>query len=1539
MDFLVDIMSSSLLEDQQKTVRLKENDNKKITFNLDDSDQADSQSIPDKYHWNQEQLENDPDDNKKPQYQSQHFLQSSKSLKILKDSPTEKKSDLRKAKSYIDLISNTSKELHFGEYEDLVVPKERKESLTKKRSLKSFDSYKGNVSPSKLKPDVLPNKNRLSLDNSKPELYNTNSNNKNTDINYNGSDWAETNNELAKSNTFTSPQIPSFHFKSQPATSTSFSVISSPRKKNRVHTILHNTDGMEKHQRKLVKRDRHRPSPSDANFYYTQRTIESDSISVLPSSTGIDPLSDYVSSDFHNSGSINGSEVVYSHPQSAIYPPKIYSRENTNIEADKFLSLSQVSLLQDDDNTNKLDSNIFISEIPSDSFLGYNKDTSYPKNKSAINYPLNTTDNDNISSHYNHIFSPKSNDRHSTKKHTKFSEIYSNSQNTSAIDSASELSRSSMASKKEGNSPSVWQAYCKVVTFFAPASILCLCGMNSKSRQQAWREKIGLLSVIFLLTNFVGFFTFAFNAFVCGKPIPRVHYKDIPYDSAIVHGSLYNISTIIESAARHHGSTENLPKYLEIWEYSGGADASLLFQNVNGPCSDYISADIDRQPFPMTADGQFSNYFPCVLLNLNGSPRSNPLQTRIIHRPNGFGFESGGSIDNMQLCHLEPGARDYLYRLGNDIDVYYLWDDLANVNNDVVVYLGDVIDLTRLLMLRPFKLAEPLNSLLNNGTLLRGTDISYFLSQSQEYRQAARCLIQLAKVGVIDTDTLGCIASNIVLIISLTFIISIIVVKFVFALYFEWFLSWRLGANIEKVPLPIASAAHSVKSAASNVSNIADSLDRVVKKYVQSRKNAKIALDGPSLNGLHRYPDIMIVGDEDEEDEGNIEPESFSISTGSDKMRETCNDENEVQSTNTVDTGNSLTMSLDNLNKAIASELMGETLIEDTDSVIDPLNNLSSSDSKFKAQTQAQSILPTSQSNTHVINIESLNETNMQPISISLSSSSLEDITRESASSVNLPVEPLTNNTTRNFNSAEFSEKNNQLFLDGTTKIRRIDSNQRTSASLFPKSEIMTLEANDAKVATSAVSFVSHSSYSASLLNTICLVTAYSESEEGLRSTLDSIAISDYPTSHKLIIVVCDGLIIGSGNTQSTPEIAVSMITDFLVPPSDVALMPYIAVAHGAKRYNLAKIYAGHYKYKGDNILAEYPDPVPIVCIVKCGDEWERDTPGVKPGNRGKRDSQVLLMSFLQRIMFNERMTDFEHALYYTIWQLTKKDVMDYEAVLMVDADTRIQPDSIQHMVSCLVKDPMIMGICGETQIANKTDTWVTMIQVFEYFISHHLTKSFESVFGGVTCLPGCFSIYRIKAPKGPKGYWVPILANPDVVERYAVNCVETLHQKNLLLLGEDRYLSTLMLKTFPTRKQIFVPQAKCETIAPSEFGVLLDQRRRWINSTVHNLMELIIVRDLCGVFCISMQFVVLIEFIGTLTLPAALLFTFFVVARAIVETPMPVVPLVLLGLIIGIPGLLIVVTAHHWVYVLWMVVYLISLPIWNFILPLNACK
>ncbi|KAG0224940.1 Chitin synthase, class 3 [Actinomortierella wolfii] len=456
------------------------------------------------------------------------------------------------------------------------------------------------------------------------------------------------------------------------------------------------------------------------------------------------------------------------------------------------------------------------------------------------------------------------------------------------------------------------------------------------------------------------------------------------------------------------------------------------------------------------------------------------------------------------------------------------------------------------------------------------------------------------------------------------------------------------------------------------------------------------------------------------------------------------------------------------------------------------------------------------------------------------------------------------------------------------------------------------------------------------LLHTLMLVTCYSEGVDGLRATCDSLANTSYPSTHKLLLIIADGLIRGEGGDRTTPDICLDMMTDFIVPRDEVEPQSYIAIADGTKRHNMAKIYAGYYKYADDcEIPPEERQRVPMIVIVKCGTPEEKHEK--KPGNRGKRDSQIILMSFLQKVMFDERMTPLEYEFFNAMWNVTKVTPDFYELVLMVDADTKVYPDSLTRLVACMAQDPTIMGLCGETKIANKKESWVSMIQVFEYYISHHLSKAFESIFGGVTCLPGCFCMYRIKAPKGPNRFWVPILANPDIVEHYSENVVDTLHKKNLLLLGEDRYLTTLMLRTFPKRKMMFVPQAVCKTQVPTSFPVLLSQRRRWINSTIHNLMELVLIRDLCGTFCFSMQFVIFMELVGTVVLPAAISFTMYLIVISFIITPVPIIPLMLLAAILGLPAILILMTSRKIVYVGWMFMYLLSLPIWNFVLPVYA--
>ena len=48
-------------------------------------------------------------------------------------------------------------------------------------------------------------------------------------------------------------------------------------------------------------------------------------------------------------------------------------------------------------------------------------------------------------------------------------------------------------------------------------------------------------------------------------------------------------------------------------------------------------------------------------------------------------------------------------------------------------------------------------------------------------------------------------------------------------------------------------------------------------------------------------------------------------------------------------------------------------------------------------------------------------------------------------------------------------------------------------------------------------------------------------------------------------------------------------------------------------------------------------------------------------------------------------------------------------------------------------------------------------------------------------------------------------------------------------------------------------------------------------------------------------------------------------------------VPLALLGAILGLPAILILLTTRRIIYIYWMMIYLLALPIWNFVLPTYA--
>ncbi|KAJ1886793.1 hypothetical protein LPJ66_009451 [Kickxella alabastrina] len=327
----------------------------------------------------------------------------------------------------------------------------------------------------------------------------------------------------------------------------------------------------------------------------------------------------------------------------------------------------------------------------------------------------------------------------------------------------------------------------------------------------------------------------------------------------------------------------------------------------------------------------------------------------------------------------------------------------------------------------------------------------------------------------------------------------------------------------------------------------------------------------------------------------------------------------------------------------------------------------------------------------------------------------------------------------------------------------------------------------------------------------------------------------------------------------------------------------------------MAKVYSGLYEYEGH--------VVPYLVVAKIGKPTEKS----RPGNRGKRDSQMLLLHFLNRVHFEAPMSPLDLEIYHQMKNVIGVHPSLYEYLLMVDADTEVMPDSLTRLVACMVHDAKVIGICGETQLTNEDFSWTTMIQVYEYFISHHMAKAFESLFGS------------------------------NVVNDYSENHVDTLHKKNLLSLGEDRYLTTLMMKYFSQYKMTFTADAKCRTTAPDTWSVLLSQRRRWINSTVHNLVELVFLPEMCGFCCFSMRFVVFIDLFGTLTMPCTLFYLAYLAYLAISKiADIGYISLILIGAIYGLQAVIFVIK-RQWQHVGWMIIYLLAYPLWSFFIPIYA--
>lgn len=499
--------------------------------------------------------------------------------------------------------------------------------------------------------------------------------------------------------------------------------------------------------------------------------------------------------------------------------------------------------------------------------------------------------------------------------------------------------------------------------------------------QQAWREKVTLVILIIILCGVLAFITFGFNVVLCTAKLNSFKNSDIEaytYDNYpgryVIRGGLYDFGVI---RTQHAGFAK--------------------VQALSSAGQDKIDKSSGRD---------VSLYFP---------PNAE-LCSRIAVKS--FSLECATSdFDGVKYCHQESlsGAVMTSMLLG---EVAFDWADIqSQEKRKLIAYNSAVIDVTKYISENNTFLGQWVHDTILASV---GTDASMRFAANDQTKEAAKCLVSLYGVGTVDTETIGCFISDIVLNVALVTILAVVLIRFVLAIAFNWFMSRELGRLQEK-----------------------------------RRK-----LYGRNPNNRSKASSIV---------------RRRRSETGSG-----------------AETPNS--------------------------------NNMSR--------------------NSSVSNLSALGAM---------------DLEKNIAAGVS----------------------------------QALESSGRTNVGTLTRTEEADLRN----------------------IHTLMLVTCYSEGEASLRCTLDSLASTDYPDEFKLLIVIADGLITGSGNPKSTPDLLLDMIELDPHLPNPPEALSYIAIADGAKRHNKAKVYVGVYRCGEKSVNT--------ILIVKCGTEEEQKA-GVKPGT----EESVIRKSF-----------------------------------------------------------------------------------------------------------------------------------------------------------------------------------------------------------------------------------------------------------------------------------------------------------------------
>lgn len=319
-----------------------------------------------------------------------------------------------------------------------------------------------------------------------------------------------------------------------------------------------------------------------------------------------------------------------------------------------------------------------------------------------------------------------------------------------------------------------WRIFSRIVTFWAPPFLLSsLGGMKDRQVQQAWREKIALCFIIAVLCCVVGFLTVGFQKVLCPESAQSTgKYSRIGTkpNTLGVQGILYNVTKIPSVPGVDFGQLLKSP----------GQDITTLFQR------------------------DASSYPACKGLSFRAAA------------------EQPCAGSTCKLPTLNSATLSSLSFSNTSLIVGYDWADVAKLQNYFVLD-GAVLNMNSYMALHPNPIPSDTVDAAIRNTLTKmpgdngrdGTRLFFF---HPDTRAAVPCLVQRYYAGNIDKITPGCFVSQLVLYAGLIVILSLVMVRFVMACVFNWFMSAKLAGPPDTMSLNRHAISPAVMPEGANIS-------------------------------------------------------------------------------------------------------------------------------------------------------------------------------------------------------------------------------------------------------------------------------------------------------------------------------------------------------------------------------------------------------------------------------------------------------------------------------------------------------------------------------------------------------------------------------------------------------------------------------------------------------------------------------------------------------------------------------------------------